>query len=161
MGRYVPCGCGNDDLGLFAGGSCFSCHLLTTRRTSMTSPASQGGIGIFDMKHCLTTKSRTSHGPSVHQQKRTSAEFVTGSIKPFRVKNSLKVAMTAVKGGALSTSAWVIPVRAVQNGESCGLQMGFTKLRNSSTTSSLLARPTESLSFQRSRSTGHSIISFG
>lgn len=52
---------------------------------------------------------------------------------------------------------WVIPVSWVQNAESKGLQVGLTKLLNSSTTSSLLAMPF-CLSFHMRRHTGHSCI---
>lgn len=51
---------------------------------------------------------------------------------------------------------WVIPVKSVQNCDNFGLQVGLTKLRNSSTTSSTLAPSPSVLSFQRMRHTGHS-----
>lgn len=50
----------------------------------------------------------------------------------------------------------VMPVRAVQNSESFGRQVGRTKLLNSSTVSSVLACPFFCLSVHLRRQTGHS-----
>jgi hypothetical protein len=55
----------------------------------------------------------------------------------------------------IALSTCVMPVSSVQNAESWHFQVGLTKLRNSSTTTSVDARPS-ALSVHRIRHTGHS-----
>jgi len=47
---------------------------------------------------------------------------------------------------------WVMPVRRMQNSESSGLHVGFTKVRNSE----MMSRIPLALSLHPSRQTGHS-----
>lgn len=61
----------------------------------------------FEMKHCFTTKSRISHGPSEHQQNRTRGAPVYSSMRPLRVRNSWNVVCNNVANvGAASTSSY-------------------------------------------------------
>jgi len=81
-------------------------HQMTKDLTSRTSPWIQAGIFICDIKHCLTTKSRMSNGPSLHQQNRTSRCPVFASMSPFLTKNASSLTNASGNSGAVSTCDW-------------------------------------------------------
>lgn len=131
----------------------------------------------FEMKHCFTTKSRTSKGPSLHQQKRTRRLPVRLSMRPFSTKNARTDSRTRGNGGAASTCSFervsksrvskgkqetrqtcVIPVSSVQKFERMGRQEGRTKLLNSSTTWRLLVFMVQSESRHFIRQIGNSCL---
>lgn len=67
----------------------------------------QGGRGLltFEMKHCLTTKSRTSNGPSLQNVKRSRWAPVRRSMSPLSAKKSENDSRSLGHVGAGSTSA--------------------------------------------------------
>lgn len=60
----------------------------------------------WDIKHCFTTKSRMSNGPSLHQQNRTSRCLVFASMSPFLTKNTSRSINTCGNSGAALTCDW-------------------------------------------------------
>lgn len=75
----------------------------------------------FEIKHCFTTKSLTSNGPSLHQQNLTSRSPVTGCMSPFLIRKALNWLTTCGKWGAESTWAWWV-------GGACGQCVGVDRL---------------------------------
>jgi hypothetical protein len=81
-------------------------YCMTVVRTSKTSLSSHEGIFTYhvkriryrliglggkltlDMKHCFTTKSLISQGPSLHQQNFFSRFFVSASMRPFLTRKA-------------------------------------------------------------------------
>ena len=64
-------------------------------------------IPTFDIKHCFTTKSRTSNGPSLHQQNRCNGLPFLGSISPCWARNLANILRTLGNVGAQSTWAYI------------------------------------------------------
>lgn len=63
-------------------------------------------VPTLDMKHCFTTKSLTSNGPSLHQQNRCKGLPFLGSISPCWAKNLANILRTLENVGAPSTWAY-------------------------------------------------------
>ena len=65
----------------------------------------------LEIKHCLTTKSQISQGPSEHQQKRTSGRRSVSSRIPWDTRNSAMKFIASGNNGALSVWSYAGCVR--------------------------------------------------